>query len=95
MMCVAGALSLGCLATTCYVKPDGSDSATGTSWATAFKTPNKGFSKIHNNSVKDTLIIRQGHYLLSDACACAGGNSGEARRRAPRAHRVGDPKRVG
>ena len=77
VLCVAGALSLGCLAATYYVKPDGSDSAAGTSWETALKTVNKGFSKIHNNNVKDTLIIAQGHYLLSDACACAGGNSGD------------------
>ena len=74
---VAAGLSLGCLATTYYVTPDGSDSNDGKSWEKAFKTVNKGFSKIHNNNVKDTLIIAQGHYLLSDACACAGGNSGD------------------
>ena len=74
---VAAGLSLGCLAATYYVKPDGNDSAAGTSWATALKTVNKGFSKIHNNNVKDKLIIGRGHYLLSDACACAGGNSGD------------------
>ena len=48
--CVAGALSLGCRAATYYVKPDGNDSAAGTSWETALKTVNKGFSKIHNNN---------------------------------------------
>ena len=74
---VAAGLSLGCLAATYYVKPDGNDSAAGTSWETALKTVNKGFSKIHNNNVKDKLIIGRGHYLLSDACACAGGNSGD------------------
>ena len=77
VFCVAGALSLGCLATTYYVKPDGSDSATGKSWETAFKTPTKGFAKIHNNGVKDTLIIAPGHYLLSDACACNGQTTGD------------------
>ena len=59
-------------AATYYVKPDGNDSANGTSWNTAFKTPNKGFSKAHNNDTQDTVIIAAGHYLLSDACACAG-----------------------
>ena len=77
MLFVAAGLSLGCLAATYYVKPDGNDSAAGTSWETALKTVNKGFSKIHNNNVKDKLIIGRGHYLLSDACACAGGNSGD------------------
>ena len=77
MLCVAGALSLGCLAATYYVKPDGSDSATGKSWETALKTPTKGFAKIHNNGVKDTLIIAPGHYLLSDACACNGQTTGD------------------
>ena len=70
-------LPFACVAATYYVKPDGNDSAAGTSWETALKTVNKGFSKIHNNNVKDKLIIGRGHYLLSDACACAGGNSGD------------------
>ena len=74
---VAAGLSLGCLAATYYVKPDGSDSAAGTSWETAFATPTKGFSKIHNNGKADTLIIAQGHYLLPDACACNGGSNGD------------------
>ena len=38
---VAGMMSLGCFATTYYLKPDGDDSAAGTSEATAFKTINK------------------------------------------------------
>ena len=59
-------------ATTYYVKPDGNDTANGTSWDTAFRTPNKGFAKAHNNDTQDTVIIAAGHYLLSDACACAG-----------------------
>ena len=59
-------------ATTYYVKPDGNDSNNGKSWDTAFKTPNKGFSKAHNNDTQDTVIIAAGHYLLSDPCACAG-----------------------
>ena len=37
---VAAGLSLGCLAATYYVKPDGNDSAAGTSWETALKTGN-------------------------------------------------------
>ncbi len=74
---VAAGLSLGCLAATYYVKPDGNDSAAGTSWETAFATPTKGFSKIHNNGKADTLIIAQGHYLLPDACACNGGSNGD------------------
>ena len=77
ILCVAAGLSLGCLAATYYVKPDGSDSAAGTSWETAFATPTKGFSKIHNNGKADTLIIAQGHYLLPDACACNGGSNGD------------------
>ena len=56
-------------AATYYVKPDGSDSNNGKSWDTAFATPNKGFSKIHKNDIADKLIIRTGHYLLSEACA--------------------------
>ncbi|MBR0505763.1 MAG: DUF5123 domain-containing protein [Kiritimatiellae bacterium] len=74
---VAAGLSLGCRAATYYVKPDGNDSAAGTSWETALKTPTKGFAKIHNNGVKDTLIIAPGHYLLSDACACNGQTTGD------------------
>jgi len=64
-------------ATTYYVKPDGSDSANGKSWDTAFATPTKGFTKIHNNNTKDTLIIRAGHYLLADACASNGQTYGD------------------
>ena len=39
-------------AATYYVKPDGNDSANGTSWVTALKTPQTGFNKVHN---KDTV----------------------------------------
>ena len=72
MLCVAGALSLGCLATTYYVKPDGSDSAAGTSWETAFATPNKGFNTVHNKSANHEVVIAAGTYQLTDACRCAG-----------------------
>ena len=72
MLCVAGALSLGCLATTYYVKPDGSDSAAGTSWETAFATPNKGFNIVHNKSANHEVVIAAGTYQLTDACRCAG-----------------------
>ena len=72
MLCVAGALSLGCLATTYYVKPDGSDSATGKSWETAFATPNKGFNIVHNKSANHEVVIAAGTYQLTDACRCAG-----------------------
>ncbi len=70
--CVAGALSLGCLATTYYVKPDGSDSNDGKSWAKAFKTPNKGFNTIHGATANHEVVIAAGTYNLTDACRCAG-----------------------
>ena len=65
MLCVAGALSLGCLATTYYVKPDGSDSAAGTSWEKAFKTPNKGFDMVHSKSANHEVVIAAGTYQTS------------------------------
>ena len=72
-------LSLLCLplvlnAATYYVKPDGNDSAAGTSWATALATPNKGFSKV-NSSRGSTLIISNGIYQLTGAIGCTGGSS--------------------
>ena len=72
-----GILPFICAAGTYYVKPDGDNSKAGTSWETAFKTPNKGFSTISGNGTKDTLIIGAGHYLLSDACACNGQTMGD------------------
>ena len=69
---VAAGLSLGCLATTYYVKPDGSDSNDGTSWAKAFKTPNKGFDMVHSKSANHEVVIAAGTYQLTDACRCAG-----------------------
>ncbi len=72
MLCVAGALSLGCLAATYYVKPDGNDSAAGTSWEKAFKTPNKGFDIVHNKAANHEVVIAAGTYQLTDACRCAG-----------------------
>ena len=72
MLCVAAGLSLGCLATTYYVKPDGSDSNDGTSWAKAFKTPNKGFDMVHSKSANHEVVIAAGTYQLTDACRCAG-----------------------
>lgn len=59
-------------ATTYYVKPDGDDSAAGTSWATALRTPNKGFEKIRNATANHEVVIAAGTYDLADACACAG-----------------------
>ena len=52
-------------ATTYYVKPDGSDSNNGTSWDTAFKTPKKGFDKIHGASENHEVVIAAGTYMLS------------------------------
>ena len=63
-------------ATTYYVKPDGNDSAAGTSWETALKSPQTGFSKVHNKDTANLeLVIASGVYNLTDACACAGGTS--------------------
>ena len=72
MLFVAAGLSLGCLATTYYVKPDGSDSNDGKSWEKAFKTPNKGFDIIHGATANHEVVIAAGTYNLTDACRCAG-----------------------
>ena len=67
-------------ATTYYVKPDGDDSAAGTSMETALKSPQTGFSKVHNKDMANLeLVIAPGVYDLTDACACAGGTA-ESRR---------------
>ena len=64
--------------TTYYVKPDGNDSAAGTSWDTAFATPAKGFSMINTGSNQtdhwgNTILIAPGTYQLTDAIGCSGG----------------------
>ena len=67
-------------AATYYVKPDGDDSAAGTSWATALKSPQTGFSKVHNKDTANLeLVIAPGVYELTDSCACSGGTA-ESRR---------------
>ena len=78
---VAAMLMVGAAqAATYYVKPDGDDDATGTSWETALATPNKGFEKINTSSTRgSTLIISNGTYRLADAIGCTGGSS-EAKR---------------
>jgi predicted outer membrane repeat protein len=72
-------LPFACGATTFYVKPDGSDSNNGTSWETAFKTPKKGFDKIHGASENHEVVIAAGTYILTEPCRCAGplANSGK------------------
>ena len=57
---------------TYYVKPDGDDSKDGKSWATAFATPNKGFTKVNSNK-GSTLFITNGVYRLTGAIGCTGG----------------------
>lgn len=77
VLCMAGALSLGCFATTYYVSPDGDDTAAGTSWATALKTPKKGFGKVSGAGNKNhTVLIAPGDYTLTDAIGCTGADSG-------------------
>ena len=74
-ICTCAVVAAGILdlqAGTYYVSTNGNDSNSGTSWDTALRTPNAGFRKVHNNQSKDKLIIGPGHYILSDACACAG-----------------------
>ena len=50
-------------ATTYYVKPDGNDSANGTSWNTAFRTPNKGFDKLHGATENDECLLWAGCFV--------------------------------
>ena len=68
----AGMMSLGCFATTYYLKPDGDDSAAGTSEATAFKTINKAVSKVHGQDSKDELVILPGKYAATGTLSLAG-----------------------
>ena len=72
MTCAAGMMSLGCFATTYYLKPDGDDSAAGTSESAAFKTVNKAFSVVHNQGSKDELIILPGEYAATGTLSMAG-----------------------
>ena len=69
---MAGMVSLGCFATTYYLKPDGDDSAAGTSEATAFKTINKAVSKVHGQDSKDELVILPGKYAATGTLSMAG-----------------------
>ena len=69
--CVAGALSLGCLAATYYAAPDGSGSA-GTEAAPCSLTT--GINKVKNNA--STLILKRGRYYLSAPIALNGTESG-------------------
>ena len=69
--CVAGALSLGCLAATYYAAPDGSGSA-GTEAAPCSLTT--GINKVKNNA--HTLILKRGRYYLSAPIALNGTESG-------------------
>ena len=69
-------VTLAAHATTYYVKPaaqGGSDSANGTSWDTAFATPNKGFSTVNSKNQNHEVLIAPGVYELSGAIGCNGG----------------------
>ena len=68
----AGAMSLECLATTYYLKPDGDDSASGTSESAAFKTINKAVSQVHAQDSKDELVILPGKYATTGTLSMAG-----------------------
>jgi parallel beta-helix repeat protein len=52
-------MSLNIMATTYYVKTDGNDLASGTSWAAAFKTIQKG---INTSANKDIVEVNEGTY---------------------------------
>ena len=67
-----GCFPFVCWATTYYVKPDGNDSAVGTSWETALKTPIGGFSKVSGTDGSHEVVIAAGTYELTGSCACAG-----------------------
>ena len=69
--CAAG-LSFGCFATTYYLKPDGDDSAAGTSESAAFKTINKAISQVHGQATKDELVILPGKYAATGTLSMAG-----------------------
>ena len=72
LVSAAGMMSLGCFATTYYLKPDGNDSADGTSEATAFKTINKAVSKVHGQDSQDELVILPGKYAATGTLSLAG-----------------------
>lgn len=59
-------------ATTYYLSPGGDDNNDGTSVATAFKTVNKAFSKVHGKDTKDELVILPGEYAATDLLSMAG-----------------------
>ena len=72
LISVAGMMSLGCFATTYYLKPDGNDSNDGTSESAAFKTINKAISKVHGQDSKDELVILPGKYAATGTLSMAG-----------------------
>ena len=77
-LCAVAAFSA--TAATYYVSKDGKDSNDGKSWETALKTPQAGFSKVHNKDTANLeLVIATGVYDLTDSCACSGGTA-ESRR---------------
>ncbi|MBQ3288126.1 MAG: hypothetical protein IJH50_01785 [Kiritimatiellae bacterium] len=59
-------------ATTYYLKPDGDDSAAGTSESAAFKTINKAISQVHAKDSKDELVILPGKYAATGTLSMAG-----------------------
>ena len=72
--------------TTYYVSPGGSDSNDGLSWATAFATAAKGFSKANMSSGNEgnngnTVIFAAGTYNLSAVIGCTGASYEDGRTR--------------
>lgn len=55
------------------MKPDGNDSAAGTSWETALRTPVAGIEKIKEGSRNHELVLATGVYTLADALGFYGG----------------------
>jgi len=75
MLLLAASCCLSAMAaTTYYVSQGGDDSKDGTSWDTAFATPEKGFATVNSNK-GSSLVIDTGDYALSNAIGCTGGNS--------------------
>ena len=72
LISVSGMVSLGCFATTYYLKPDGNDSNDGKSESAAFKTINKAVSQLHNQGSKDELVILPGEYAATSLLSMAG-----------------------
>ena len=72
MFCVAGALSLGCLAATYYAAPDGTGSGTAADPCSI----TAGINKIKTNA--HTLILKKGRYLLTAPIAFNGTGAGKS-----------------